>query len=235
MLKFSRKLCEEIENKTVFDEEVELINSTRDILDFQKIILDFRSKKLSEDIYAINNFPTFSRAIESLHIRSLNIISDEVVLMQYKKFINKLVELTSGLSSEQILDLDSREIVVKLLDSKMKLYENIQIILHIISVAATKSSCESILESYVSQYEYACDSRSSFGEDGINDTFEIIKNGPIISKCDKVVKLSLDSYFRSQKKQKYWHFVKKDRAILFKSSRTMYKIGRESSALIFMD
>ena len=46
----------------------------------------------------------------------------EVVLMQLKKFINKLVELTSALSNEQILDLDSREIVVKLLDSKMKEY-----------------------------------------------------------------------------------------------------------------
>ena len=46
----------------------------------------------------------------------------EVVSMQLKKFINKLVELTSALSNEQILDLDSREIVVKLLDLKMKEY-----------------------------------------------------------------------------------------------------------------
>ena len=28
---------------------------------------------------------------------------------------------------------------------------------------------------------------SYFREDGINDTFEILKNVPIISKCDKVV------------------------------------------------
>ena len=42
--------------------------------------------------------------------------------MQFKQFINKLVELTSGLSNEQILDLDSIEIVVKMLDSKMKVY-----------------------------------------------------------------------------------------------------------------
>ena len=46
----------------------------------------------------------------------------EVVSMQLKKFINKLVELTSVLSNEQILDLNSRQIVVKLLDSKMKEY-----------------------------------------------------------------------------------------------------------------
>ena len=150
--------------------------------------------------------------------------------MQYKKVINKVVELTSGLSSEQILDLDSREIVVKLLDSKMKLFENIQIILHIISVAAKKSSCESILESYVSQYEYACDSRSSFGEDGINDTFEIIKNGPIISKCDKVVKISLDR----TPEVEVCHFLK-DTAMLFQRSRIIDEIGSETSPLIFAD
>ena len=49
-------------------------------------------------------------------------MSDEVVAMQFKNFISKLVELTSALSNDQILDLDSREIVVKLLDSKMKIY-----------------------------------------------------------------------------------------------------------------
>ena len=79
----------------------------------------------------------------------------EVVSMQFKKFINKLFKLTSALSNEQILDLDSREIVVKLSDSKMKAYEDIQIILHIKSLAATKSSCKSIFVSHASQYEYA--------------------------------------------------------------------------------
>ena len=77
-------------------------------------------------------------------------MSDEVVSMQFKKFIIKLVELMSALSNEQILDLDSREIVVKLSDSKMKAYEDIQIILHIKSSAATISLCESILVLYAS-------------------------------------------------------------------------------------
>ena len=85
------------------------------------------------------------------------------------------------------------------------------------SLAARKFSCESIFELYVFQYDYACDSRSNFGEDGINDTFEIFKNGPTISNCDKVVKLFVDSYYRSQKKQNYWHFVIKDMAMLFKN------------------
>ena len=49
-------------------------------------------------------------------------MDDEVVSMQLKKLINKLVELTFAFSNEQILDLDSVEIVVKLLDSNMKVY-----------------------------------------------------------------------------------------------------------------
>ena len=60
--------------------------------------------------------------VESLHVHSLDIMVGEVVSMHLKKFINKLVELTSALSNEQILDLVSREIVVKLTNSKMKEY-----------------------------------------------------------------------------------------------------------------
>ena len=106
-------------------------------------------------------------------------MSDAVVFMHFKKFTNKLGELLQALSKKQISDFDSREIELKLFDWKLKLYEDIQIILHIISVAATKSSCESRIESY----------------------------WQIISKRDKDINLYSDSYFRSQKKQKqYWHF-----------------------------
>ena len=41
----------------------------------------------------------------------------EVLSMQLKNFINKLDELTSALSNEPFLDLDLREIEMKLLDS----------------------------------------------------------------------------------------------------------------------
>ena len=47
-----------------------------------------------------------------------------------------------------------------------------------------------------------------FGEEGINDTFEIVKNGPCISKCDKVVRMSLNKYFED-KNVISWHFVTK--------------------------
>ena len=48
-----------------------------------------------------------------------------------------------------------------------------------------------MIESYVSQYEYTIDMRKNFKEDNAIDCFEIVKNGPKISKCDKVVRIAL--------------------------------------------
>ena len=49
--------------------------------------------------------------------------------------------------------IDPREILSKLISEKSRIYEDVQCVLHIMLYCATKSSCESVLESYVSQYE----------------------------------------------------------------------------------
>ena len=136
-------------------------------------------------------------------------------------------------------ELDSREVFKKFFSTKDKLYEGIQVVLHVSAVAATKSSCESVLESYVSQYEYTSTHRKNFGEEGINDTFvegindtfEIVKKGPCISKCDKVVRMSLNKYFED-KNVIGWHFVTKSP---FTTSKTVDSIEKRTSLLPFMD
>ena len=52
----------------------------------------------------------------------------------------------------------------------------------------------------VLQYKYANDSRKSYSEKGVNDTFEIIKNGPNISNCEELLKLP-------DKKENFMHIV----------------------------
>ena len=229
--KFATKLSEDIENKTVDEEEVHLIKKTRDILDFSKIILKFRKQKLSVDIFAECSFSEFNCAAKALQIHSLDFISEEILAGKFRQYLHILVNLTESYSLEEVEELDPRELVGRMLSTKDKLFPEIQVILYIISVAASKSSTESILESYVSQYEYANDSRKNYGEIGVNDTFEIIKNGPNISKCDRVVKIALDDYFKAQKQQN-WHFVTNK---LVTVSKTMRRIGNESSPLVFMD
>ena len=76
--------------------------------------------------------------------------------------------------------IDSRELFLDLFKTTEKKYEQIQVILHIVSCAATKVSCESVLETFVSEFEYAINSRKNFNEQGMSETFNIIKNGPPI-------------------------------------------------------
>ena len=76
--------------------------------------------------------------------------------------------------------IDSRELFLDLFKTTEKKYEQIQVILHIVSCAATKVSCESVLETFVSEFEYAINSRKNFSEQGMSETFNIIKNGPPI-------------------------------------------------------
>ena len=130
-------------------------------------------------------------------------------------------------SPEELQAIDSRELFLDLFKTTEKKYEQIQVILHIISCAATKVSCESVLETFVSEFEYAINSRKNFSEQGMSETFNIIKNGPLIPLCDKVVKESLDSMLGGNK----WHFVTKTP---WKSSQVSEKMKKTAAALPFM-
>ena len=75
--------------------------------------------------------------------------------------------------SEKNKKVDPKQILVRFFDEKLKLYQDIQLVLHIASYAATKSRIESVIESIVSSYEYSSDPRKGFNEESINDVFEI--------------------------------------------------------------
>ena len=133
--------------------------------------------------------------------------------------------------SEKNKRVDPKQILIQLFDKKLKLFENIQLVLHIASCAATKSSVESVMESIVSSYEYASDSRKGFKEESINDIFEIISNGPSPTNCDSIVENALDNYFNNQQKTS-WHFVTEK---VFKKSETILRLEQQKSSLPFME
>ena len=228
---FASKLSEQISSEVIDVKDRQLIMKTKEILDIPKILVEMKESKLSPEIFAVNSYPKFAEAVKAMDAPSLEVISEEVIRNQYRNFILKINNMFEGLSVEDLKDIDSREVFRKMFSTKDKLYEDIQVILHISAVAATKSSCESVLESYVSQYEYTSNQRKNFGEEGINDTFEIVKNGPCISKCDKVVRMSLDKYFED-KNVIGWHFHTKSP---FTTSKTVTKIKNKTSSLPFMD
>ena len=126
--------------------------------------------------------------------------------------------------------IDSRELFLDLFKTTEKKYEQIQVILHIVSCAATKVSCESVLETFVSEFEYAINSRKNWhGKEGhVRDLQHHQEWAPhSIPLCDKVVKESLDSMFGGNK----WHFVTKTP---WKSSQVSEKMKKTAAALPFM-
>ena len=181
---------------------------------------------LTTDIYAAARFPKFLKAAQDLKIPSLEFIPDSVLENQFRNFMKKLVNLVPDEVDKD--KIDPRQILSTLISEKNKLYEDIQCVLHVMTYCATKSGCESVLESYVSQYEYTIDKRKNFNEENRNDCFEIVKNGPLISKCDRLVKIALKNYF----KDKPMHFVTQK---FFEKSKVITRKETETSQLIFMD
>ena len=234
-LKFlSSELSKDLKARVVDDWERELIEKTRAIVDIKNIMTEMKQMKMSPAVYSENSFPKFREAVDFLEIPGLELIADSVLKSQYKDYIRILSSLTQSVCDEECVIPDTKQIISRLFSSKEKLYEDIQIVNHIISVAATKSTTESVIESFVSQYEYGNNSRRNYVEDGICDTFEIQKDGPLVSKCDNLVRTALDNYF-GDKKRKGWHFVMNDNEKLFKTSKVLSKIDQKQSDLPFME
>ena len=222
---FSRSLCEDIESRAVDEEDKEVIEHTRSILEFDVMMTNMRRLGLTEDIFAITTFPKFFSAVKSLEIPGIDIVGPEIVEYQYKQFVRILSELTQGMEK-----IDPVKLLSQMM-SEEKLYDKIQVILHIISYSALKSSCESVLESVISEYEYAWESRKRYLEQSVTDNFEIIKNGPSIANCDAICKKALDSYFKNKSN---WHFVT-NKIHLNPKSLTVRRLEDEPSPLPFMD
>ena len=136
-------LSSKIESETVSSEERDLINTTKVLLNFRSMSMSQNTDGLSPTAFAHQHYPQFQEAVDRLRISSLDAFDKSVIEIQFKRFIKKLWELkfTEDLSDEEMLQ--------RFLSSNEKLYEDVEVIMHILVTAATKSSCESVVESYV--------------------------------------------------------------------------------------
>ena len=131
-----------------------------------------------------SEFPNFWEAVKELKITPILDLSREPVRDQFALFLKRLDSITSHYSVEELTVLDAKILIKKFFDTSGELFKGVEMILHLIAVASTKASCESVLESYVSRYEIHFNARRNMGEDGANKEFVIVKNGPSIVKCD---------------------------------------------------
>ena len=176
--------------------------SLRILQDIPRLLRDMEAKKLSPLAYSIATFPLYQSVLRSLGI-DFTAIPDSVIERQYKAFIKMTENLLR--TEDKIEEIDSMAFWAQVFDPKENLYEGLETVLHAAAVSAIKSSCESIVESFVSKYEYHANSRRNLNEDAVSDEFLIAQNGPVISKCDKVLEGALTGLYGDKKN---WHFVR---------------------------
>ena len=102
--------------------------------------------------------------------------------------------LTSGYFVAEIQKLDTKILVRKFFDPECQLFVNNEFLLHAMAVASVKHSCESISESFVSEYENHFDERRNVDETTANEEFEIAVIGPNLAHADVMVLEAIELY-----------------------------------------
>lgn len=132
-------------------------------------------------------------------------IPDSELCRQFREFLKRIESVTKGIP---VSDLKSGEVIKMFLKSDKKLYEEIEMIVHIICVAAVTMSVESIIESQVSSYEYRFNKLRNVGEDRASLEMKIALNGPSLSHSKPLVTQAMRQYWKKESmKDDFWHFV----------------------------
>ena len=153
--------------------------------------------------------------------RSVADIDDDEIRVDFKIFCARLgrIEKKQGWKS-------SLNFIKHFLSTKYKLYEGIEIILHITTCAAVKLSTESVLDSKVSIFERHFHKGRLLKEPQMVAEMEVATNEPILVQADKILMSAMKNYWKGAG----WHFVKKcDIRDCGKDSNVLQRLKKDKS------
>ena len=144
-------------------------------------------------------------------------------------FLSKLEKHTIDIKEQ---DLDSLNLIRDFLSSHQCLYEGVELIIHIIGIAAIKISVESV----VSRYEIHFDKERQLTEEHALNEMEIVENGPKFANADRILKAAMNMYWEKKTFSGEWHITHRSEDIRTYSgkSKVMTKLMNETSKLSFM-
>ena len=96
---------------------------------------------------------------------------------QHQQFVRRLGEIAKGRTDLDIIS--SMQILVLMLESGAKRYEGCELVLHIITRAATLKSVESVVESWISVLEAHSSKTRPLSEESTQNEMMISINGPL--------------------------------------------------------
>ena len=219
-------------SEDVYDAKtIEVIEETRYILDLPALAIRLKEPGMSCIKLATLDYPKFKKAVDTIPVRSLREVPEDILAQQHKEFIKRLQMITDDSDEKELSRTDPKDIIKKYFDPTLRLLENIEMIVQAMAVACVKHSCESVLESLVSKFENHFDERRNMGEDSAAEEFEIAVNGPNIANCDSIVKEAMELHWN----KKPWHFYKTSVVEKLYTDSTVLKRLKTSSHLPFMN
>ena len=113
---------------------------------------------------------------------------------QHQHFLETLQSINSEVKNSS--SLSSMDILVLMLNTEAKRYQGCQLIMHIVTQAATIKSVESVVESWISRLEAHDRKERSLTEDSCQTELMIAVNGPLVQHCRGVVEEAMGAYWR---------------------------------------
>ena len=134
-------LTKELSSEVYDSQTIQIIESTRNILDLPNLAKNINENGSSFIKVAITSFPVFYESVRKIPVRSLNDVSEEELSKQYKEFLKRLGKISKSLVvSEELNGIDPKVLIKKFFDPKGELYEGIEMVLQAIAVASVKHS-----------------------------------------------------------------------------------------------
>ena len=116
--------------------------------------------------------------------------------IQFRDFLRKLENFIDDIDEDE---LKSMTIFRAFLNTNLKLYENVELVVKIMCDAATSMSVESVVESWVSVYETHSNKHRPISNERAEQEVCVAVNGPLLQHADAVIKAALVEMYKDTK------------------------------------
>ena len=203
----------------------------RPIIDLRSLALKVKQKGAAH-VLALDG-EQFTKVSKQLATNIVD-VPDSEIRIQFREFIRRLERHVAQLNEE---DLCSIKLIKVFLETERKLYVDIEMVMHVICVAAASMSAESVIESMVSIYENRNNNFRPISEERAVLEMNIAINGPELPHADSIIQESMTEYWKNSGKRKTgdWHFVRKSQNIRdFAVSKVVDRMSSAKPNLPFM-
>ena len=190
---YSRTLGANLFAKVFQEKDKKLIEAIRVVLDLETLSLKLKLTG-SAHVAAVQSKHFIQKSREI--VPGIDDISDEEIRYQYRDFLRKLESYVEDKDEGEIFSMD---IFRSFLNSDLKLFLNVEVIIHILAVAATSITVESIVESWVSIYESHSNKHRPISNERAEMEVSVAVNGPLLQHADSVLIMALRDMYKDAK------------------------------------